>query len=146
MRIILPFLFFICFTSCTKDPWINIDKGIIDQVISFGSCIPPTITQTEYIIETDSMYQKLLSNSVCSSYTLPYIDFTQYTLLGKYASGQCKVEFHRQVTKDDVAKTYNFTVYVFDRGLCKKEAIDMNWVTVPKLPQDYSVVFTIKHD
>jgi hypothetical protein len=147
MRTILLLFIFVLFSSCRKDcPGDSFSKGIIIQEISFGPCIPPTLPQTEYIIDNDTVYQQLLSNSVCSGYTLPAIDFAQYTLLGKYATGQCKVEFHRQVTKDDAAKTYNFTIYVCDRGICKKAAIGMNWVTVPKLPQGYTVTFTVKHD
>ena len=146
MRILLLSYFFAFCCGCKKDPYKNTDKGIIVQEISFGSCIPPTLPQTEYIINNDTVYQQLLSYSVCTGYALPYIDFNQYTLLGKYATGQCKVAFHRQVLKDDGAKTYNFTIYVYDKGICKKEAIDMNWVTVPKLPQGYTVVFNVKND
>jgi len=147
MRTILLSFIFVLFSSCRKDcPRDSFSKGIIIQEISFGLCIPPNLPQTEYIIDNDTVYQQLLSNSVCSGYTLPAIDFAQYTLLGKFATGQCKVEFHRQVTKDDAAKTYNFTIYVCDRGICKKEAISMNWVIVPKLPQGYTVTFTVKDD
>ena len=149
MRTILLSFIFVLFSSCRKGcPRVWFSKGIIVQEISFGTCIPipPNLPQTEYIIDNDTVYQQLLSNSVCSGYTLPAIDFAQYTLLGKYATGQCKVDFHRQVTKDDAAKTYNFTIYVCDRGICKSAAISMNWVTVPKLPQGYTVTFTVKQD
>lgn len=145
-KIIVLSLFVVVFSSCNKDPFKNIDKGIIVQEISFGTCIPPEFSQPEHIIDDDTTYQQLLSSSPCAGYTLPHIDFNQYTLLGKYATGKCKAEFHRQVIRDDAAKTYNFTVYVFDKGICKSEPIDMNWVIVPKLPQGYNVVFNIKHD
>lgn len=132
--LILSFSFY----SCEKE---KIEPGIIVQNIDFGTCIPADLPEQEYIITSDSVYQLLLNNSVCSNYTLPTIDFSQYTLLGKFASGKCRVTFKPQVIKDESNMQYLFTVYVFDKGICKKEGISMNWVLVPKLPIGWSVNF-----
>jgi len=143
MRTIFLFLSFLCLIySCKKK---NIDPGIIVDNIDFGTCIPQTLPQQEYIVQSNSEYQLLLNSSVCQNYTtLPNIDFSQYTLLGKFASGQCKVTFKRQVTKDEANLKYNFTVYVFDKGLCKRQGQSMNWVIVPKLPVGWTVKYEIK--
>lgn len=127
--------------SCEKE---NIEPGIIVQNIDFGTCIPINLPEQEYIITSDSLYQLLLVNSVCQNYSLPTIDFTQYTLLGKFASGKCKVTFKQAVVKDELSLQYIYTVHVFDKGICKKEGLSMNWVLVPKLPIGWSVIFKIK--
>ncbi len=129
------------FYSCKKR---NINPGIIEQEINFGTCLPINLPQQEYVIQSNTEYQLLLNNSVCQSANFPNIDFSQYSLLGQYTSGKCKITFKRQVTKDEGNQRYNFTVHIFDRGICKKQGQSMNWVLVPKLPTNWTVNFEIK--
>lgn len=131
------------FFACKKE---DVDPGIILQEVDLGYCIPQDVIGQEYVIESDSMYQLLLGYSVCPDYSLPYIDFNAHTLLGKFASGQCKVSFQPQVLKDELSKQYNFVVYVFDRGICKSQGMKMNWVLVPKLPPNWVVKFDVRVD
>jgi hypothetical protein len=139
-RILILFLISITIQSCEKD----IDAGIIVEQMHFGTCIPVNLPAEEYTITTDSSYQLLLGNSVCQNFSLPPIDFNQYSLLGKFTRGQCRVTFKPQVVVSATSMQYVFTIYIFEKGSCKKEAQDMNWVLVPKLPPGYSVLFEIK--
>ena len=134
-------LFLLLLFGCRKPPS---DQGLIVTEMDFGTCIIPSmLPREEYVIDDSSSYRQLQVENKCSSYTFPFIDFSQHTLLGKFASGKCKVKFYREVLKNDQSKTYNYTVYIRDKGWCKAEAQNMNWVLVPKLPQGYTVVFHI---
>ena len=141
------FLFLIIILqSCHKD---DIYEGIIVQELDMGRCFPPFGNEPdEYIITNDSLYQALLTieKPICDNYTLPNVDFTTYTLLGKftYSDGSPKY-YKREVIKDEGNMIYIYNIYM----KCKnnnKEAISMNWVLVPKLPTGYSVKFNVEKD
>jgi hypothetical protein len=131
-------IFMVLISACKKT---TVDPGIIIKSIDLGSCSLNLATQ-EYVIDSDSAY-KLLINTNCTNSNLPAIDFNSYTLLGKYAVGKCKVEFKRQVLIYDLTKEYLYTVFVFEKGVCKKQAVSMNWVLIPKIKSGYSVNFSI---
>ncbi|GAB4304700.1 MAG: hypothetical protein Kow0068_26330 [Marinilabiliales bacterium] len=134
------------FSSCEKE---DIFEGIIVKEFDTGRCFPPFGNEPdEYIITNDSLYQNLLTlgTVVCDNYTLPEIDFTTYTLLGKFTVSDGEVKYYkREVVKDESNMRYVYAIYM----KCKnnnKAAISMNWVLVPKLPNNYSVEFTVDKD
>lgn len=139
---------FAILSNCSKSPlcW-GEDKnnGIIVSSIDFGICFYD-FPENEYIMETevelDSLFN-LISNqdTECEK---PEIDFSKHTLLGQYASGACEVKFIRDVEKDNRDESYIYTVKVRECGLCKSMAYGLNWILVPKLPNDWSVKFEIK--
>ena len=126
-------------------------SGIIVSNHDFGECFQDYIAPPpeEYVINDTATYNTIglyryTSKSNCQTATYPIIDFSQYTLLGKYATGGCNVGYKREVTRDDVNKKYIYTVTVCNYGMCKVLRMDMNWVLVPKLPQGYTVEFIKK--
>lgn len=74
------------------------------------------------------------------------IDFTQYTLLGKYASGGCRVVFERNVTRNDSQKNVLYDITVHQCGDCQIYHGEMNWVLIPKIPDDYTVTFVVEYN
>lgn len=143
ISIILLILFF---SSCEKE---NIFEGIIVEEFDMGYCFPPFGNEPdEYVINNDSLYQNLLTYGtvVCNNYTLPSIDFTTYTLLGKYTVSDGEVKYYkREVVKDEVSMKYIYNIYIKCKNNNKAET-SMNWVLVPKLPTGYSVKFTVDKD
>lgn len=101
----------------------------------------------EFIINTDAEYQTLFdyksSSPICEDFKLPSIDFSQYTLLGKYTQG-CSINFSRKVYKDDTNKKIVYSVRVIEEGACEKLGMSMNWALVQKIPSDYIVEFEVK--
>lgn len=137
------FLSGVCF-SCSKSPkcWgDHKNKGIIENSV----VIPcePAFDQGEYVIQDDSSYVNTFNNSVpnISDCSLPPVDFNSYSLLGYYASGACEVKFIREVTKIDSEKRYHYSIIIKSCGACKKESYSFNWVTVPKIPEGWTVTF-----
>ena len=140
--ILIASLLIIGIQSCNK---IHKDTGVITEEPRIRGCLP-VLESVEWIIRTQAEYEALASGSgtLCVDDSFPAIDFDNYTLLGRYASGDCKAKFFRQVLRDDQAKTMTFNILVKDRGSCKKLVYSWNWVLVPKFPADYTVLFNVE--
>ena len=122
------------------------DSGIIvSEFDILNDCVRLDEYKDTYIIRTqdeyDSIKIKKTNNENCTTYTLNPVEFNNYTLLGIKACGTCEVSFDRNVTKDDHSKKYIYTIKVNDCGPCKELSCSMNWVLVPKLPDDWTVEF-----
>ncbi|MEM5871494.1 MAG: hypothetical protein QW051_01335 [Candidatus Aenigmatarchaeota archaeon] len=103
----------------------------------------------EFIINSDQEYQVLLDykspSPGCENFHLPSIDFSQYTLLGKYAEGGgCSIVFVRKIYKDESNKEITYSIKVEGKGYCEKLGMSMNWALIPKVPSDYNVKFEVK--
>ena len=125
--------------SCSKD---DVNEGLIISSININSisCSP---SGTQFIITNDSLYKNAFGNSTTCS--LPAIDFNTYTLLGVYAKGGCNANFTRNVVRLDAEMRYHYKVTVKDHGMCKVLTYNYNWVTVPKLPNGWTVTFEVKN-
>lgn len=103
---------------------------------------------SEFIIYNDEQYQQLMEyksrSSVCDDFTLPSIDFEEYTLLGKYAKGGgCSINFGHYIWKDDEKKEISYRIKVIEKGACEKLGMSMNWILIPKIQEGYKVVFEV---
>lgn len=104
----------------------------------------------DLLIDTDSAYQDFQKtsgnarNKVCSRVDFPQVDFSQKTLLGKWASGSCAARgFEKTVIKDDAKKEIVYSVKVLERNMaCSGPGLEsMNLVAIPKIPKNYKVIF-----
>ena len=152
--IILVFVFILA--SCEKKEICNdkeINTWIIESDYDMGKCFY-FLDSSNYIIDNIKEYQSLVDKidstyiantfSDCANYELYSIDFTNITLLALYAEGRgCSTAFQRDVQNDPVAKQYVYTITVFECGNCDITEVSMNWVQVPKLPDNYSVEFKV---
>lgn len=100
----------------------------------------------ELTIDSEEDYQKLLQYKVsmpfCKNFSLPEIDFSQRILLGKFTTGTgCKVSFVRQVFIDELNAKFTYVVGKVQEGACEKFVQSMNWISIPKPPQGYTIEF-----
>jgi len=136
--------------SCNKDKNCDLPTQIIGtgEIVSSGLVYQPLITwdmkNYEHIIRTDSQNVFNLKVSFDNGDNYDTVDFSQYTLLGKYARGNCKAIFERNATKNEMQKKIFYKVKVYQCGSCEINWESMNWVLVPKIPADYNVSFTIE--
>ena len=138
-------------STCSKSPLCwgdDKNRGIIVSEVKIDQlwCIDPfMLPEQQYVIDDNETYYNLITDTVdCDSSDLPEIDFINYTLLGQYATGGCEVKFIRKVSDNEKDREYLYSITVRECGLCNKERFDMNWVLVPKLPDNYTVEFSIK--
>jgi hypothetical protein len=76
----------------------------------------------------------------CGEASLPYVDFSKYTLLAKYSSGGgCRVDYSRKVVFDSVQKKVVYYIDIEYEGYCEQLAFGGNFVLVPKIPDNYAV-------
>ncbi len=124
-----------------------------EDLSTFGSqgslaCISIANANKEFIVTTEAEYQNLINYrspfSKCTNFVLPPIDFSQKTLLGKYASGGCSVYFAKKVYKNDSNKKIIYVIDVIEQGACESMIFSSNWILIPKIPSDYTVEFQVK--
>jgi len=155
--IFLPVTLLLIENSCTPEQSCqNQDTidGIIDTTYDLGMCYQ-YMSDTSYVITDIVEFQSLRSkmdsfflskNSGCDTASLVAPNFEKQTLLGCFAQGTgCDASFHRTVLQDDTQHKYTYTIEVEDCGKCTYKIPSMNWVLVPKLPQNYTVEFKIVH-
>lgn len=152
---ILIFLISLLFLySCEKE---DINSGLIICEHDFGECFvdipkePGAFDKKEYIITDDSSYQAIelsvyTSKSQCLNPQKPSVDFSKYSLLGKYAEGGGNVRMKREVIDNKSNLQYIYKIKVKGCAFFStKLAYDMNWVLVPKLPPGYNVKFEVEY-
>lgn len=141
---IIILLFPLLFTSCDDSP-MDLPELEFEEFL-FGHCYD-VINDDGVVIDDQNAFQALLdttfqSSSLCDTTNHPTIDFSQYTLIGTFrdASG-CSQEFIKHLYIDDINKKYIYSVQVEEEGGCLPYVVSMNWILVPKLPNDYTVEF-----
>jgi len=131
-------------------PFEDVDN--FDPSLSLG-CIDTFFrtenSEKEFTINNNKEYRSLItyksSSPFCKDLVLPTIDFSQKTLLGKYASGGgCTIDFMKKLYKDDTERKALYIIDVIEKGACNKLEFSMNWILSPKIPSDYLIQFQVK--
>ncbi len=147
--ILFHLLIMLIFFACNKEINCKVkngNEGLIVKEISDDLCWQ--ISEKNFVIRTDSAYKSIVKiDSANCSKPLENIDFSKFTLLGQYAdAGGCSVGFLRTVTRNDAEKKYTYEVYANGCGQCDMLGLSNNMVLVEKIPEDYTVEFSIKEN
>ncbi|MEM9983850.1 MAG: hypothetical protein AAF804_02030 [Bacteroidota bacterium] len=80
----------------------------------------------------------------CLGYSLPEIDFTEYTLLiaGAGGSGCNPGELEHVIYQCEAAEEYTVVTTMQETGLCQAYWIETGWILVKNLDPDYTVKFS----
>jgi hypothetical protein len=100
-------------------------------------------SRNDHIIRNDST--STVKVSFDGGTTFVPVDFSQYTVLGKYAGGGCMVSFEREVSRNHAEKKVRYFIKVHECGNCKTGTYYVHWVLVPKIPDDYTVSFVVEN-
>jgi len=132
--------------KCKKMPKQTIGTGEIIPNAYIGNTTLDLSSKPKegQIINSDSLNFFNLVVSFDNGATFNPIDFSRYTLLGKYAAAGCIVVFDRNVTKHTEISKYVYRIKVIHCGDCKNQHADMNWVLIPKIEDNYSVEFIVE--
>ncbi len=118
---------------------------IVENALVSEPPITEDMHNKEFVIQTDSLNIFNLEVSFDDGVTYEPIDFSKYTLLGKYVPGSgCEVIYSRNATRDDEAKKVSYEIKADQYGVCDCSHPSMNWVLIPKIPEDYNVVFSVE--
>ena len=120
-------------SACT----VNQKVHIIDLQEELSCVQTFDITRSQqYIINSNTSYQRLNNMTTfsfsCKNFTLPGLDFSTYTLLGKSTEGRgCNATQGRSVVQNGSLLTY--TIDVVTTGNCTSKVwTSTNWILVPK--------------
>jgi hypothetical protein len=98
------------------------------------------------IINSDSTNVYHLKVSFDSGTTFNPIDFSKYTVLGNYATGECWAVFDRHVTKNIKQQKYIYKINVIYCGMCEALVEDMNFVLISKIEDGFLVEFIVESE
>lgn len=121
----------------------------IEEVNNIAISDCALFSQTSYIINDTAAYNQLqieMNNTPeCIGILLPNIDFGEKTLLGKLTSinNVCAVNYKHEILADTDAQNYIYRITVSKTNGCNNNYSSMNWITVPKMPTNYSVLYEI---
>jgi len=126
--------------GCGKRPFCNNaekTKGIITDEVN-QICFPE-VSSKQFLVDDDSTYKATFSKG-CE---LKNIDFSRYTLLGQSITGACELKPTLEVVIKN-GNSYCYRIEVKECGICKKFVEKYCWVTVPKLPTGWQVIYETK--
>ena len=150
MKKVMIFLFLTAFTSsCEKRETVDLTYLCKFPENLISSCYYgiSNYQNTEIVIKDAEAYHDFenairaqLLNTDCDTATLPYIDFSLWTLLGeKTQGGGCSAEYDRRIGENNKEKKVTYTITVVYSGQCYMLLGSWNWVLVPKLKEGYTV-------
>ncbi len=164
--IALLFVTIVAVSACTSVPLYQTATKVPYEEISLR-CVY-TGGKYEKVINTKEEYQQILDQKLidqqreeyrrintrpdptffgCVDYVLPPIDFSQRTLLGNGWGGVgCKQKVEKQVLRDNEKKEYIFTINAATCGMCEMVLGSYEWVSVPKIPSDYTIKFNVEQE
>lgn len=93
-----------------------------------------------YIITNDSAYQAVFDGRECKPRI--EIDFSKRTLIGKVVCSVSYPDLLFKGERDDSAKTYNIVVQLKEKHGDPVLVCRMNWFTIPKIKDGYSIKMT----
>ena len=99
------------------------------------------------VINNIKEYNDFVNSKVnCNVQKPPDIDFARKTLIGRYviASGCKPPVYDKEVLQDDEKQEIKYIITVKQKGTCERLWGDMNWISVPKVPQGYAVDLEVK--
>ncbi len=146
--IVVTFMF-----SCVEyDSCIDRNRigGLIDSEIYLGKYFNLLDSQTIVVTDINS-YESLkkhvlpeTNRAASDTFLLPSIDFSKQTLLGRLSTCVgCNTRYNRTVEKNDAQQQYIYTIEIEECGGCEIENISMNWVLVPKIDDDYTIIYKL---
>lgn len=99
-----------------------------------------------YVIRNNQEYHDMVknisTNPNCKSYTLPVIDFNQYTLLGIVTEvAGCQEPKNNHMITKEANENYTFNLDIEQQGYCKINFSVSVWCLVPKINGSSNVEF-----
>ncbi len=142
-RIALLLLSMALLCSCNKDALIQIN-GV--ETVSISWC--PGFLDQDFLIDTEEQYhefqQRINDAAGCESHSFPFIDFDTRTLIGRPSEIiACSVTSNLEVFADPDQKEYLYKQQHYPNGDCGNTINEMYFVSIPKLPEGYSVSYEV---
>lgn len=154
MRNIYLLAIILSFTGCDKKDLTDITDQVIFPTLFRSPCfdVISNTEKDEWIFHEEDAF-KAYANSIrifpfnqnCDTASIPEIELTEYSLLGKYtAGGGCDVNYKRKVFKDEINKRIIYEINVNYKGSCDMLITSNNWVLIPEMRENYTFEFKVR--
>ncbi len=141
------------FAGCSNNDYLEITDQCTFIYLFSGSCFgePSGDINDEYIFQDSAHYFAFMDSMYldesgvnCDTASIPSIDFENYILLGKYATGDgCSVNFKKRIYRDSINQQIIYQIDVISSGWCDMLAYSNNWVLVPRQLFYEDVIFSV---
>ena len=125
----------------------NTETGSILNAYDFKDCYVYATFDSTLLIRSDSAFTAYKQKQFihCTPSSLDAVDFSKNMIIGyKIKVNACNVGFHRNISIDTTAKTFNYNIeYDLCRG-CGAELTGTNIVVAPQIPLGYTLKFSSK--
>lgn len=153
VSIFVSFLVFVIvgLSNCHKAPkcWgkkSTISGIIISDTVVCSNCTMIAEEDKHFVINTQAEMNRLIYYNYAQQFNCKFntIDFTKYSLLGVNTFTTCNFKIIKNVSVDDAAKKYTYSIEINECGNCTEQTYNQNWVVIPKIKSGYSVDFIIE--
>ncbi|HON20432.1 MAG TPA: hypothetical protein PLW70_03765 [Bacteroidales bacterium] len=143
--LLLTGIFWNCGRQCIlPKEVIGTGEIVSNALVPHPEKIPLNLRNGNFCIREDSLNIYNLQVSFDGGNYYEAIDFSKYTVLGKYTNGGgCSVVYERNVSKNISNKKILYSITVHQCGYCDMYSECMNWVLVPKIPEDYTIEYKV---
>lgn len=132
----------LCFVSCFESPFCKgatKNTGSILRVYNEGCLQAKIINNGESIVRSE----RDLDTSFCKP-APGQVNFNEESVICKEVNGGCQLKIiSRDVTINHSLKQYVYAIRYKNCGMCKRMALTIQRVVVPKIPDDYQVIFKL---
>jgi len=132
-------LILISFTSCGNYPPVGESKNVGAIIGDFEQT--DCVSIGTYTGDACVVMGPLDFDTVAGSSCNLNIDFNTHSIIGKTISYGCNARIIRELEIDHIKKQYIYMIKYKESGLCKRLGFAFNLVLVPKVPNDYTVLF-----
>ena len=130
-------LFYSCDSGNSCNDITEINKGIIVSPLNISCDV--TTGADQWYISDNATYLSMFDRTC----VLPEIDFKTYSLLGVFTNIDCVSQISREVSRDEKLQRYTYRINLSKCSSCKEFEPNLNWVFVPKLPENWVVHFDV---
>ena len=129
--------------ACNKNEYVSIEGIEVLDILYCYQILDEEMVINDSLSHTIQFKQKVF-DVPCLQYEIPTIDFSQKTLLGKSVhTTACNPTYSYDVLANASEKMYIYHIEVSKDEECIDTISHMHWITVPKLPEAYSVSFEV---
>lgn len=149
---LLCFLLILFQTRCSQEKLALID-GL--EELSLPKCLARTVSPSLELVLRDSLsyinFIQQISDTLpnnCLVDSLLFLDFSEKTILAKHTqTSLCHPTYLREVYVDTENNAYIYHITIStseDRNCLAAVTHNLNWIAVPKLPDNYRVQFEVE--
>lgn len=118
----------------------DVAEGIILEMLSLECVLSG---QDNFVVRDSASFSDLFADCP-TPFSIPAINFETASVLGISATATgCERYFRRRVEELPDEQIYVYRLEIQECGMCEPLVLQNHWAVVPKVPDDYLVIFEV---